>query len=188
MEPTTSTLARSRKAVVSRAWFPFVLLLAAVALYVIAGTIQAPGLQTGHLGPWFWPRAMLLGLMLACGGKIIGGIRHANGTGPPHTTPTTTTRPEPLQHSRVASWAVLSVLGYVLLSDLIGFALATFLFLVAFIYLGGWRRKLQLLLLGAAGTVSVLYLFIKVVYLPLPKGRGILEDLTIALYRLLRIF
>ena len=28
----------------------------------------------------------------------------------------------------------------------------------------------------------------KVVYLPLPKGTGLFEDLTIALYRALRIF
>ena len=37
-------------------------------------------------------------------------------------------------------------------------------------------------------TVSLLYLFVKVVYLPLPRGQGVVEDLTIALYRLLRIF
>ena len=34
----------------------------------------------------------------------------------------------------------------------------------------------------------VLYVFVKVVYLPLPKGVGIFEELTVTLYRLLGIF
>jgi hypothetical protein len=38
------------------------------------------------------------------------------------------------------------------------------------------------------GTVILLYVFVKLVYLPLPKGAGPLEGLTIALYRALGIF
>jgi hypothetical protein len=36
--------------------------------------------------------------------------------------------------------------------------------------------------------VGLLYLFVKVVYLPLPKGDGPFEMLTLWLYRALRIF
>jgi hypothetical protein len=38
------------------------------------------------------------------------------------------------------------------------------------------------------GTVGLLYLFVKLVYLPLPKGDGPLEVVTLGLYRVLRIF
>jgi hypothetical protein len=38
------------------------------------------------------------------------------------------------------------------------------------------------------GTVALLYLFVKVVYLPLPKGTGPFETVTLALYRALRLF
>jgi hypothetical protein len=37
------------------------------------------------------------------------------------------------------------------------------------------------------GTVLLLYLFVMVVYLPLPKGQWFFSDLTIAIYRLLHI-
>lgn len=40
----------------------------------------------------------------------------------------------------------------------------------------------------AARTIGLLYLFVKVVYLPLPKGDGFFEAVTLALYRLLHIF
>jgi hypothetical protein len=38
------------------------------------------------------------------------------------------------------------------------------------------------------GTVLLLYAFVKVVYLPLPKGEGGFEALTLLVYRALRIF
>lgn len=172
-------------ALIARVWFPALLFLASVAFYGLAGSIKAPGLQAGQVAPWFWPRAMLLGLMAACVAKIIEEVGHGWWARPPGGGPATRRDPEP---SRIPWLGILLVLGYVLLSDLIGFALATFPFLVAFIFLGGWRRRLPLLVLGGSGTISILYLFLKVVYLSLPKGRGVFEDLTIALYRVLGIF
>ena len=52
----------------------------------------------------------------------------------------------------------------------------------------GMRRPLPLLVTALLGTVALLYVFVKVVYLPLPKGAGVMEDFTIFLYRLLWIF
>jgi len=66
--------------------------------------------------------------------------------------------------------------------------LTNFLFLLAFMRLVGMRRPLPLVVTATLGTVALLSVFVKVVYLPLPKGAGVLEDFTIFLYRLLRIF
>jgi hypothetical protein len=79
-------------------------------------------------------------------------------------------------------------LGYPILAPLLGFPLTTFLFLLGFTRLAGARQPLLLPVVSALGTVGLLYLFVKVVYLPLPKGTGVVEDFTIFLYRLLRIF
>jgi hypothetical protein len=38
------------------------------------------------------------------------------------------------------------------------------------------------------GTVGLLLLFVRLVYLPLPKGNGPFEALTLALYRTLHLF
>jgi hypothetical protein len=174
--------------ILSRGWLPSLIFVVSAALFVVAGQIDAPGLQAGQLAPSFWPRAMLLGLMLGSLAKVVEMASHREGVGPEVARPEIEGDGEETQDLRIVGGAIGLVLGYVLLTDLIGFAFATFLFILAFIYLGGWRRKPSLLLLGNAGTVAVLYVFVKIVYLPLPKGQGIFEDLTIALYRLLKLF
>jgi putative tricarboxylic transport membrane protein len=71
--------------------------------------------------------------------------------------------------------------------DVIGFALANFFFLVFFMRIAGLRKKIPLVLTSALGTIFLIYLFVKVVYLPLPKGQWFFDDFTIALYRVLHI-
>ena len=176
-------------AALSRVWLPGLLFLLAVGLYAQAGGIQAPGLQAGQLAPSFWPRMILLGLMLGCLAKLVGTLRHRGDVALGTTLPQVEGGGDPLPDARILLGAILLVLGYILATDLVGFALATLLFLPTFTYLGGWRRKPGLLLLlGVGGTLGALVVFVKVVYLPLPKGEGIFEDLTIALYRLLKFF
>jgi putative tricarboxylic transport membrane protein len=179
---------RTVVSVLARSWLPGVLFLAAAALFVIAGGIEAPGLQAGQLAPSFWPRAMLAGLMLGCVAKVVEIVRRGEPVGPPAFSADADGPGGSTPDRRTVVGSIGAVLGYVLATDLIGFAFATFLFLLAFIYLGGWRAKLSLLVLAGAGTVTVLYVFVKIVYLPLPKGWEVFEDLTIALYRLLRLF
>ena len=70
----------------------------------------------------------------------------------------------------------------------IGFAFATFLFLVTWFVLGGMRKTLSVFTYGTLGTLAMLYLFLKVAYLPLPRGVGYLDTLTVNIYHLLGIF
>jgi hypothetical protein len=44
-----------------------------------------------------------------------------------------------------------------------------------------------LFLTSVLGTIFLLYLFVKIVYLPLPKGQWFFDDMTIFLYRVLHI-
>ena len=84
--------------------------------------------------------------------------------------------------------AIGAVLGYVAVLPFAGFPLATAGFVVAFMALGGARSRVGIAATAVAGTVALLYVFVKLVYLPLPKGDGPFETLTVALYRALRIF
>jgi putative tricarboxylic transport membrane protein len=70
----------------------------------------------------------------------------------------------------------------------IGFAFATFLFLISWFLLGGMRAPIPLLANSLFGTLAMLYLFLKVAYLPLPRGVGFVDSLTVGLYRFLGIF
>jgi len=77
---------------------------------------------------------------------------------------------------------------YVLATPVVGFPLATVAFIVAFMGLCGTRSVAALGANALIGTVLLLYLFIKLVYLPLPKGEGPFEAVSLALYRALGIF
>lgn len=152
-------------------------ILAAVLLAVSRGLdpVAAPG----QLGPAFWPRLALVGLIVACLAKAVEEARAPTGLeaqgGPP------------LARGRLAASVALIVL-YVLLAPALGFPLTTAAFIAAFMALGGMRSPLALGLNAVGGTVALLYLFVKLVYLPLPKGDGPFEALTLALYGALRIF
>ena len=132
----------------------------------------------GQLGPAFWPRALVILLMVSCGIKALEslgslGRRHEKGL---------------LQvDTRKLVLMIVTVLGVVFLLDIIGFVLANFLFLLLFMRIAGYRRMGRLTLISVLGTIFLLYLFVKVVYLPLPKGQFFFDDFTIFLYRILYI-
>ena len=90
-------------------------------------------------------------------------------------------------NSRLICGAVAVVL-YGIAMIYIGFALATFLFLVAWFLLGGMGRILPAVTYSLLGTLATLYLFLKVAYLPPPRGVGFMDTLTVQLYHLLRIY
>ncbi|MBI4607715.1 MAG: tripartite tricarboxylate transporter TctB family protein [Candidatus Rokubacteria bacterium] len=158
---------------------PLLIFLAAVALFVAAGRLPVVPVP-GQLGPDFWPRLVLVALMASCVLKLVE-VARAKG-------PAATGSPGPQVGLPKLVGGIALVLGYPALAPLLGFPLTTALFLAAFMRLVGTRRVLPLTLTAALGTVSLLYVFVKVVYLPLPKGAGVFEDFTIFLYRLLRIF
>ncbi len=166
---------------------PIVIAALAILGFVVAGR-RDTYTEPGQLNAAFWPRTIFVLLILACMAKSwsqlsarrissIGSATIAEAEEPPAETD-----PRKL-------WAGIAlIVGFVAGIELIGFALACFLFLLGFIYLGGWRGLLSLAGFSLAGTVVMLYVFVKVVYLPLPKGLGVFEDVTVALYRVLRIF
>jgi hypothetical protein len=159
-----------------------------VFLFYDAGTIAAPGRLPGQIGPGFWPR-LLLGLMfLLAGAKIVQLLR---STPRPHAGPqavqTEASAGEEPDRSVVIAAAVM-VFGFVFAIHFLGFFLATLVFLWVFTYLGKWRRKGLLAVIAVLGTVAVNYLFLKIIYVPLPKGQYVFEDITVMIYRALGIF
>jgi putative tricarboxylic transport membrane protein len=137
--------------------------------------------QGDQLGPGFWPRLVLAALGLTCLAKLVTEWRRARGDGPREAGSGADDSPE-ISRPRLAA-AMLLVVLYVGATPWIGFALATAAFVVAFMWLCGSRSALALGGNAALGTAVLLYVFLKLVYLPLPKGAGAFEDLTLAIYR-----
>ncbi|MGH7313690.1 MAG: tripartite tricarboxylate transporter TctB family protein [Candidatus Rokuibacteriota bacterium] len=154
----------------------------ALALGLLAATHGLDDLaREGQLGPGFWPRLVLVGLVAVCAVRVVAAWRGAsvNRVAEPGAAP--------LARRRLAI-AIGVILLYVIGTPLVGFALATGGFIAAFMVLAGARRASGVAAAAGGGTIGLLYLFVKVVYLPLPKGAGPFEAVTLALYRLLGIF
>lgn len=138
-----------------------------------------------QLGPGFWPRLVLIGLAAACLAKLVSVLRHDRG-GRSREAPSGEA-PAGISRAKLAA-AIALIFLYVLASESAGFALTTAGFIAAFMWLCGARSPLVIAANTLVGTVGLLYLFVKAVYLPLPKGDGPFEAVTLALYRLLHIF
>ncbi len=161
---------------------PLLIFLLAVYFYFLAGQIDAPP-GPEQLGAAFWPKMMLVFLMVGCGikvGEILIAHRKAKGEAAP-------AGPLPEVNTPKLAAMIAMVIAGVFFMDIIGFPLSNFIFLLLFMRIAGLRKKLPLLLTSALGTVFLLYLFVKIVYLPLPKGQWFFDDMTIFLYRILYI-
>ncbi|HSF06054.1 MAG TPA: tripartite tricarboxylate transporter TctB family protein [Methylomirabilota bacterium] len=164
----------------------------APALAPLAGLVLALGLlaatrglddlaREGQLGPGFWPRLVLVGLATVCALRVVVAWRGAwaHRVADPDAAP--------LARGRLAI-AVGLILLYVIAVPVLGFPLATAGFIAAFMIVAGARQARGVAAAAVGGTIGLLYLFVRVVYLPLPKGAGPLEAVTLSLYRLLGIF
>ena len=135
----------------------------------------------GQLGPGFWPRLVLIGLAVACLLKLREERRAGSGDA---ASPEILAR---VSTSRLAL-GMVCILAYVIAAPQLGFPLATAAFIVAFMVVAGARGLPGIASTAILGTVILLYTFIKLVYLPFPKGAGPFERVTLALYRALGIF
>jgi len=82
---------------------------------------------------------------------------------------------------------LVAVLAYVNLATILGFSLANLLFMFAFMMLGGFKRPIVSLVVSVLGTVTLILLFVRIVYVSLPLGVGPFENLTLWIYYLLGI-
>ncbi len=158
-----------------------VLLAAAVYLFLVALSFKQVG-PAGQIGPGFWPQVLCVGIgigaLVRLGQKLRSRERRVVGDA--------ASEADEVRMSRVVLGIAL-VVGYVVGMLFLGYILATALFLIAFIYLGG-QRKWYVVPLGIASSLLFAYVFLKVVYIALPSGVGIFDQLTVLLYEFLGIY
>jgi len=147
-------------------------LLIAVALYLYAGTIvYAP--RPGELGPEAWPRLAILLLGGSClfelSRRLIVGNRDATGFLEAFDREPDTEDKQPIYPRLLVGGIVLMAI-YAVLVPVLGFILGTFLFLAAFMYVGGYRAHRAIW--GTSGVVTIFcgVLFLRVAYVSLPRG------------------
>jgi putative tricarboxylic transport membrane protein len=161
---------------------PLLIFIAAIYFYVLAGSMDENPIP-GQVGPAFWPRGILILLMASC---VLKALESYFAFGKGIADIGMESAPPDISVSKLIAMIIL-VLAVVPGMEILGFALANFIFLILFIRIAGMRKLPSLIVTSLVGTIFLLYLFGKVVYLPLPKGDWIFNDLTIFIYRLLYI-
>lgn len=175
--------------------FSVVLFFAALYLFNLAGKFDYAE-RSGQLGPGFWPR-LLLGLIIVLTFiDIVVVLLKGRESKAEATTPQNEVReagdglPDQEEKKRYPYLLVIGGLmsvAYVLLVQVIGFALCTFLYLAGFMYVGRYRRHVVIWISSLLGTLFLMFLFIKVVYVSLPTGISPFDGITLILYYLFGI-
>jgi len=155
-----------------RSVLPYAVGLAiAVALYLYAGTIVYSS-RPGQLGPETWPRLAILLLGASClfelTRRLIVGNKDATGFLEAFDREVAEEK-QPVYPRLLISGIVLMAI-YAVLVPVLGFILGTFLFLAAFMYVGGYRAHGAIWGTSAAVTIFCGILFLRIAYVSLPRG------------------
>jgi putative tricarboxylic transport membrane protein len=155
----------------------------AIALFQIAPGVDLAAMARGVVGPATWPKAMLLSAAAAAALLALVQLLELLALREP---------PAPADgedyHEARSMGAIALLVGYGIAIPLVGIAWSTPVFIGGWLLLGGVHRPLVLGLVSILGTVGVLYFFVKLSLMPLDRGKGIFEQATLALYRLLGIY
>ena len=157
-----------------------IFILVIVYLYIHVGSGQMFSSYDVMSRPEFWPRVMLLGLLVTGLLKILAA------------TPHSPTRPEKTnwrQHLLVprALIGIFIVAAYCYITQYAGFAFATLIFIPIFMWYLGARSPKLLIFTPVISLIAVLLLFWRFLYVAVPKGYGIFLSFSNMLLSLVRI-
>jgi hypothetical protein len=132
-------------------------------------------------GPRFWPFLIAISLLVINGIEL---IRKLAGHEIDGATESMTSRSRKLTRNE---WiAVLDLLIFPFMTQLFGFLFGSAFFLLIFMLALGYRRILPTLGSAILFSVVVTGFFTKIAYMPLPKGTGIFEELTLRVLQSLK--
>jgi hypothetical protein len=163
-----------------RSTLPYVagLILSAV-LYHYAQQIEYSA-HAGSLGPDFWPKAAIGLMALVC---VIEIVRRILGS-KQETQGIAETFGKEDEEAPVQKYPWLLIGGialvfiYAMVVTTLGFLFSTFLFLVAFMYLGRYRNHLAIWLTALGITIGAAILFMRMAYVSLPRGEPPFDVIT----------
>ena len=125
----------------------------------------------------FWPRIILGLLLIVSILKIVTGLLESKRQKNSETK-------KRVNRFYLITMVVL-VFIYMFIINYMGFVISTLLFLIIALYVLGMKNKIVLILAPLGITISVIILFVGLLYIPFPKGFGIFEILTLEIYRII---
>jgi putative tricarboxylic transport membrane protein len=138
--------------------------------------------RPGDLGPDFWPKVTIGVMAFIC---LIEIVRRLIGVGQETHGIAETFEKEDEDEEAVSTkypWmlagGIALVLVYAAVVTTLGFLLSTFIFLVAFMYLGRYRNHLAIWLTSTGITLGAALLFLRIAYVSLPRGEPPFDAFT----------
>ena len=157
--------------------FNSILFCLSLFLYYVAGTFKKFA-SYAKLGPEFWPRGILL-LMILLTGVLL--IKNITSLLKPQSAPVAEKSSRESSRYRFVLVVVLSF-AYAFGMGLLGFILSTFVFQLIFLYLLKIKRFLSIVLVSLLNTAMLYVLFILVLNMLLPAGMGIFRTFSLYFY------
>jgi uncharacterized protein involved in response to NO len=155
-----------------RAVLPYVIgLVVAAALYFYAGRIEYTP-RAGQLGPAAWPRMALMLMAAACLFEIVrklaGARAEARGIAEALSRESEAEQETTFPHLLIGGVVLLML--YALSLPVLGFIVASFFFLAAFMYVGRYRNHVAIWATSAIVTLFCGIVFLRIAYVSLPRG------------------
>lgn len=160
--------------------------VALIGLYFLILSNDIVPARPGRLGAAFWPRAILILLVITAAYDCFLEIRKVPGRVQSFAAAGAKQAARPRIWWLMALGLVLT-LSYVNLATVLGFPLANLLFMFIFMLIGGFRRPVAATVIAVVGTTVLVLLFVRIVYVSLPLGIPPFSSLTLLLYSLLGI-
>ena len=162
--------------------------IAAIVLLVTSVGFNEP-LPMFDWGPAFWPRIMLFGMIIAALALMAtafivpsGGNDAAQNGGDQNEIAALKSWDERIHMALIFAVPVL----YVYAMHKMGFLLITPIFLVIYMYIFGVRRWKILLIVAFSVYTTVVLVFVKLIFTPLPQGSGMFYTINGYLLALLQ--
>lgn len=178
---------------------PYALVGAAAGyLYYVAAHFEFHH-RAGTLGPDFWPEAILALTIAVCvyeviriaffgrGEAEVGGVLEeiVEESAEEHADFGAAGGGE--NHPVLLVLGIAATLGYVALVQKLGFFLSTAVYLAAFLVIGGYRRWGVIAATSVIGSLALMFIFMKLVYVSLPIGEAPFSAVTFTLMQLMGI-
>ena len=156
-----------------------VALILSGGLYYYARQISAA--PEGQLGADIWPKTILVLAMITCVWKIGHSLFSAssNRAGHPAQVDADATliphgdgsAHDVANVTRLTPWIGIALTAiYVFAFPWLGYPIATFLYVTAFVYFGNFRRPLVAACVALVSSIGFMFLFMRIVYVSLPIG------------------
>jgi putative tricarboxylic transport membrane protein len=168
---------------------PYVIILVvSIYFYYLAGQFRFSA-KPGNLGPDFWPK-LLLGLTMAtCLYEIIktafflriAPAKEAAEEQPEKAAATKKTYPTLLVIG------IAMTVAYAYFVSTLGFIICTFLYFALFMSVGRYRKVWAILANSLIGTLVLVVIFMKIVYVSLPLGQEPFAGVTLFVLKVLGI-